>query len=407
LAVETVIDETTGSALDNRIASAAIGNIIPPELSISSMLLVEGAASDEFWFEFTVSLSAPSAVPVSVDYQTADFTATEDEDYEADSGTLAWAAGDTSDRTIRVKALGDSLFEGNEIFLVLLANPRAASLFNNMGIGILVDNDPISVAVPAGNEVNNLTLRRVGDDVELTNNGESIWRQRLPFNVPLEILGDPNAINRLTVDLSGGEPVPLGGLRFVGGAGENQLQVIGGTTTELHHISEGNGAGVLTVNDGVIHYLIVEDVIRNPQITTGSYAVDEGGQIAVAVNVDVFGGQDPSTLIYLWDLDGDGIFGELAPDGSRGDERVAAPTFSAVGLDGPSEANVSVRVIDGYGLSAEAPFQIRVGSRLDCVEIPVAYETSGDQDSLCSFTKNSNGTDTSVIRHSLWMRLAG
>jgi hypothetical protein len=46
---------------------------------------------------------------------------------------------------------------------------------------------------------------------------------------------------------------------------------------------------------------------------------------------------------YLWDLDGDGIFGETGASASRGIETGTSTTFSAAGLDGPSSWNVSVK----------------------------------------------------------------
>ncbi len=55
-----------------------------------------------------------------------------------------------------------------------------------------------------------------------------------------------------------------------------------------------------------------------------------------------------SNWSYLWDLDGDGIYGETGASASRGLETGTSTTFSAAGLDGPSSWNVSVKT-QAYG----------------------------------------------------------
>jgi hypothetical protein len=54
-------------------------------------------------------------------------------------------------------------------------------------------------------------------------------------------------------------------------------------------------------------------------------------------------------VLYEWDLDGDGVFGETGSSAGRGDEVGVAPTFSAAGLAGPTTWEVSLRVTDSYG----------------------------------------------------------
>lgn len=81
----------------------------------------------------------------------------------------------------------------------------------------------------------------------------------------------------------------------------------------------------------------------------GPYTVNEGGTAIL----DGTGSWDPDddALIYTWDLDGDGIFGETGSAALHGNEVGANPTYVAVGLDGPSSSQVALRVIDP--LSAE------------------------------------------------------
>jgi hypothetical protein len=89
---------------------------------------------------FTVTISNPSAVPVTVNYQTADGTATAGSDYTATSGTLTFAPGETT-KAINVPILDDAILEGSETFNVDLSNPTNATILDDQGEGTILDND--------------------------------------------------------------------------------------------------------------------------------------------------------------------------------------------------------------------------------------------------------------------------
>jgi hypothetical protein len=89
---------------------------------------------------FTVKLSEPSTKTVTVNYATANGTATAGSDYTAKSGTLTFAPGTTS-MTIAVTVLGDTLVEGNETFTLALSGPVNAVLGNSQVAGTIVDDD--------------------------------------------------------------------------------------------------------------------------------------------------------------------------------------------------------------------------------------------------------------------------
>ena len=73
-------------------------------------------------FTFTVSLSQASNQPFSVDFATLDGSATAGSDYTAATGTLTFAAGETS-QTITVFVTGDTTSEADESFFVALRMP--------------------------------------------------------------------------------------------------------------------------------------------------------------------------------------------------------------------------------------------------------------------------------------------
>lgn len=110
-------------------------------LTIDDVAANEGDAANKP-FQFTVKLAPASADSVSVDYQTADGTATAGQDYAGASGTLSFAPGETT-KTITVSVNGDTLGEDHETFFVNLSNPRGAPLARSQGVGTILNDDPL------------------------------------------------------------------------------------------------------------------------------------------------------------------------------------------------------------------------------------------------------------------------
>jgi hypothetical protein len=109
-------------------------------ISISDSSITEGA-SGTVTAVFTVSLSAASSSTVTVDYATADGTATAASgDYVAQVGILTFAPGVTS-LTISVPVNGDTTFEPDETFFVNLTNASMASLADPQGQGTIINDD--------------------------------------------------------------------------------------------------------------------------------------------------------------------------------------------------------------------------------------------------------------------------
>jgi hypothetical protein len=90
---------------------------------------------------FTVTLSAASTQTITVTYATANGTATAGSDYQAATGTLTFAPGETS-KTITVLVNGDRLAEPNETFFVNLSGATNATIADTQGLGTIVDDEP-------------------------------------------------------------------------------------------------------------------------------------------------------------------------------------------------------------------------------------------------------------------------
>jgi probable HAF family extracellular repeat protein len=119
----------------------AIGTIVDdePRVSIDSVTRREGNSGTTS-FVFTVSLSPAPGAAVSVQYATANGSAKAGEDYEPRSGTLAWAAGQTS-RTITVPVTGDRKRESQEVFYVNLSGAAGVVVTTSQGTGVIQNDD--------------------------------------------------------------------------------------------------------------------------------------------------------------------------------------------------------------------------------------------------------------------------
>ncbi|MCY3596937.1 MAG: hypothetical protein OXG71_05805 [Rhodospirillales bacterium] len=113
-----------------------------PSISVADARADEGAGAV---VAFEVSLSrafTTAGHSVTVDYATADGTATAGEDYTATSGTLTFAAGESS-KTVNVPILDDSHDEGNETFVLRLSNATGARIADGEATGTIANEDPL------------------------------------------------------------------------------------------------------------------------------------------------------------------------------------------------------------------------------------------------------------------------
>lgn len=113
-----------------------------PCLTIDDVTQAEGNLGKSF-FVFTVSLSNPTDQVVTVDYNTADGTATlANNDYQQTSGTLTFPAKSMSTQQIAVPVNGDLVSESDEVFLVLLSNALGGAVIcDGSGIGTILDDE--------------------------------------------------------------------------------------------------------------------------------------------------------------------------------------------------------------------------------------------------------------------------
>ena len=128
-----------------------------PTLSINDISVVEGNTGTVDAL-FTVSLSAASSSGVTVNFATANSSASiGDGDYLSRSGILTFPAGDFSPKTIAVPVVGDTRDEALEAFFVNLSGAVGATISDSLGLCEIVNDDgqctfttdPLEQAFPA------------------------------------------------------------------------------------------------------------------------------------------------------------------------------------------------------------------------------------------------------------------
>ena len=228
-------------------------------LSPSNQTVVEGLTTPQN-ASYTVTLSQASNQTVSVNYATANGTATAGLDYTATIGTLTFAPGVTT-QVLNIPILNDSLNEADETFTLALSSPTNAIL-GAVTIATTTITDTITAAVtttlPAN--VENLTLTGTA-----------------------AINGTGNAGNNVITGNSGNNTLNggAGNDTLNGGAGIDTL--IGGLGNDIYIvdsitdiITENASAGTDTIQSSVTYTIAALNNVENLTLT-GAAAINGTG----------------------------------------------------------------------------------------------------------------------------------
>jgi hypothetical protein len=135
-----------------------------PLISINSVSANEGNSGTTL-VTLTVTLSMAATIPVSVGWATADGTGSAGAtaasgDYVAASGTVNFAVGQTS-KTFTVTINGDTLYEPNETFSVVLSSPVGGSIGTGTGTVTIVNDDAKPTVALAGTSLSGAEQNKV------------------------------------------------------------------------------------------------------------------------------------------------------------------------------------------------------------------------------------------------------
>jgi hypothetical protein len=175
-AILTLSGATNASISDGTGVLTIVDNDSAPSISISNNAMTENSAN----LSFTVTLSAASSREITVNYSTANNTATAGSDYTAVSATtLTFAAGQTS-KTINVGVLEDTVDENNEYFLVNLTSASNATISDSQAIGTIYDDDVTEVEPSLS--INNVGVYENNGPLTFTVTASGTYSQNITFN---------------------------------------------------------------------------------------------------------------------------------------------------------------------------------------------------------------------------------
>lgn len=146
--VSLLLSQTTDCSDTNAICTSsdnplsnglALALLFAPWLSVADAEATEGTDPT---LDFTVTLAPAASETVTVDYATADGTATQPADYTATTGTLSFTAGETT-KTVSVPIVDDTTPDNGETFTLTLSNPSGgdAVLADSEATGTILNSE--------------------------------------------------------------------------------------------------------------------------------------------------------------------------------------------------------------------------------------------------------------------------
>ena len=247
-----------------------------PGLSIGDVSVSEDVSAGEA--VFTVSLSAASGRQVTVEYATSNGTATAGSDYTSASGTLTFAAGDTS-KTVEVSVTNDSVDEADEMFTVTLSSAVNVTISDSTATGTITNDDNPSLSVGDVSVAENVTGGKATVTVSLSRaTNEEVTVEYATSN------GTATAGSDYTSE--------SGTLTFTSGQSSAETFTVAITTDttdeadETFTVTLSEVSDSATIDDGTGVVTITND--DNPELSVGDVSVAEnvtGGKATVTVSL--------------------------------------------------------------------------------------------------------------------------
>jgi hypothetical protein len=211
-------------------------------ISINDVTVTEGNSGSRNAV-FTVTLSPAADSPVTVQYSTADGTATAGSDYVAKNGTLTFAHGETS-KTISVPVNSDTTLEGDETFTVKLSNATGAPITRDVGTGTILNDD---VEAPS-------LVVTTTEDVVFNTDNETSLREAIYYanrKSGADTITFKSGLSG-TITLNSAELPVITDSVTIAGPGAGVLVVSGNSRSRIFEIGSGVSANVsgLTIKNG-------------------------------------------------------------------------------------------------------------------------------------------------------------
>ncbi len=310
-------------------------NDIASNITIDDLTITEGTDA-----VFTVSLDNAVTGGFSVDFATANNSATAGEDYSANTGTLTFAGTAGETQSITIATTDDSLVESNEDFFVNLTNAtNGVTIGDAQGIATITDNDIAS----------NITI----DNLTITEGNDALFTVSLDNAVSGGFTVDFATANN-SATAAEDYTANTGTLTFAGTAGETQTITIATTDDALVESNEDffvnltNATNGVTIADAQGTATISDNDSENeifPTIDISDAAAEEGNIINFPVTLSTAPTEDIELAIGFVNI-------------STTDADYDSSPQTLVFLVGQTEQNIEVALINDQDDEEEESFEI-------------------------------------------------
>jgi uncharacterized repeat protein (TIGR01451 family) len=309
---------------NNTTAAATV--VTTPAISIADASVTErnvGANN----MTFAVTLAAPSAQTITVNYATANGTAMAGNDYISTNGVLTVPPG-TTNGTITVAVIGDALIESNETFFVNLTSPVNGVLGRSQGVGTILNDDGLP------GQIDHFTWSVIA----------SLQYTDAPFGVTISAV---DASNNLVTNFAGtvslysasNNVVPMVSGNFTNGSWDGNVAVLNRATNAVLVADDGDGHLGSSNPFNVVPANMPPVILAQP-----------ANQTVVAGNTATFtvGADGTPPLSYQWNFNGTNIPG------------ATGATFALTNVQLSNAGNYAVLVTNAYGsmLSSNATLAV-------------------------------------------------
>jgi Ca2+-binding RTX toxin-like protein len=145
------------------------------------------AGESDAFVNVRFTLSAASTQTITVNYATGYSTADSNVDFDNSSGTIAFAAGETT-KTVRVPLIADTTVEPSEVFLFNLSSPSNAQLERTSSTITIVDNDGATNILSGGISDDTYTVDSPNDVViESSIGGKDTVLASISYTLPSHV----------------------------------------------------------------------------------------------------------------------------------------------------------------------------------------------------------------------------
>mgnify|MGYP001275829262 CR=1 FL=1 len=298
-------------------------------LSINDVAVTEGNTPGTVNADFTVSLSVPSTQTVTVQYATANGTATAPGDYTAIAlTTLTFTPGVTT-QPVTVVVQGDQLDELDETFNVTLSGATNATITDATGVGTITDDDTNGFIVTQSDGTT-IVAEAVGADVI-----EVVLAARPLSDVVIDVVvGDASEVSASPLQLTFtdanwniAQPVDIFGESDEVNDGDQVTTVtisINAASDDAWDALSDQTVSVTTVDDDIAGFTIIQ--------TAGTTSVTEGGNGDL---FDVFLNAEPLTNVEI-------IITSADPNDVRVEDLASIVlTFTPLNWNGPQQVDIT------------------------------------------------------------------